>query len=132
MACADMSEADQVGRLLLQVDNGCLVTYRKSTDIARNVPSGKVALIILASDESPAALSEMLKWLSRRWPRCPLTVVGNDGSGEQERAARAGGALYLTRPVSSQDWTAILSHALAGHYEGVVGAPAAHREPPQR
>ncbi len=126
-----MSEADQVGRLLSQVDSGCLVTYRKSSDILHNMPSGNVALIILASDDSPAALTDMLRWLGRRWPRCPLTVVGNEGAGYHERAARIGGALYLTRPVAPQDWTAILSHVLTGQREGIVGAPAARPELPQ-
>ncbi len=120
MACSDMSEADQVGRLMQELNTGCLVTYRRTQDVMSNAPAGKVALIILASEDSPAALGRMLKWLRHRWPDSPVTVIGNQGAGEHEMAARAGGAFYLTRPVATQDWTAILSHVLVGQ----IGRPS--------
>ena len=79
-----------------------------------NAPTGKVALIILATADIPAVISQTLKWLRRCWPRCPVTVVGDLGGGEHEMAARKGGACYLTRPVSPEQWTAILIHVLSG------------------
>ena len=133
MACADMSEADQVGQLLSEMNTGCLVTYRQAGDMMLNVPADKVALVILATDEAPAALGRTLKWLRHRWPGCPITVVGDSGANEYEMAARAGGALYLTRPVVPQNWTDILSHTLTGRHkqttqekskEGVLDQPS--------
>jgi hypothetical protein len=112
MTCADVSEADQVGQLLLQVHSGSLVTYSRSEDLMLNQPTGSVALIILANHESPAVLRRLLAWLRNRWPRCPVTVVGNTGCGETEMAAREGGACYLTRPVPEEHWAAVLSGAL--------------------
>ena len=112
MACSDMSEADQVGRQLLEQNTGCLVTYLRAEDMLLNAPAGRVALVILATDDSAETLSRTLSWLHRRWPRCPITVVGDTGCGEYELAAREGGATYLTRPVSPEAWSAILTHAL--------------------
>jgi len=77
-----------------------------------NTPSGKVALVILATDDSAPLLRRSLDWLRRRWPGCPITVIGDTGCGEHEMAAREGGANFLTRPVSPEQWSAILSQAL--------------------
>lgn len=113
MACTDMSEAELVSRQLLQLNNGCLVTYRRAEDMLFNAPTGKVALIILATADAPVIVGRTLKWLRRRWPRCPITVVGDAGGGELEMTARKGAACYLTRPVNAEQWTALLAHALA-------------------
>jgi len=112
MVCTGMSEAEQVARRLLEVNSGCLVTYRRAEDLLCNSPTGRVALIILATDEEPSALMRTLKWLGHRWPGCPITVVGEAGSTESEMAARQGGALYLTRPVAAKEWTALFTHVL--------------------
>jgi hypothetical protein len=107
-----MSEAEQVGWQLRQFDNGCLATYRRVEDLKYNAPRGKVALTILANADSPSCIRRTIKWLHNRWPRCPLTVVGDAGCGEHEIAAREGGAMFLTRPVGHEQWAAILDHAL--------------------
>jgi hypothetical protein len=107
-----MSEADQIGRQLEQLDGGYLVTYRRAEDLVRNSPVGKVALVILATQDGPAVLGRTLKWLRRRWPKCPVTVVGDRGGGETELAARKEAACYLTRPVGPEQWRALLVHAL--------------------
>jgi len=112
MACADIDEADQVSRQLQQLDSGYLVTYRRAADLVRNAPAGQVALVILATKDSPKTVSRTLKWLRHRWSRCPITVVGDLGSGELELAARKEAALYLARPVGSEQWKALLTHAL--------------------
>ena len=111
MACSDMQEAAQVGRHLLEQNMGCLVTYLKAKDLALNAPSGPVALVILATDDSATMLKRTLTWLRNRWPSCPITVVGDAGSGDHEMAARESGATYVTRPVSDREWSAIVSHA---------------------
>lgn len=114
MVCTDMSEADQVSRQLSELNRGCLVTYRNVGDLVANVPSGKVALIILATNDQPAVTAQVLKWLRHRWPRCAITVVGDGGCGEQEMTARKGGACYLARPIAAEQWAAMLSHVLGG------------------
>jgi len=112
LTCTDMREADEVGRQLLELNNGCLVTYRRAEDLMSNAPAGRVALVILATSDSPEVICRTLKWLRRRWPRVPITVVGDVGGGELELAARKEAACYLTRPVDAQQWRAILGHAL--------------------
>jgi len=113
MVCADDErEADQIARLLTEFDNGCLVIYRRAEDLWSNGPAGKVALVILASAHSPSGTRRTLKWLRERWPRCPVTIVGDSGCGDHEMAAREGGAIYLTRPVSHEQWQAVLNHAV--------------------
>jgi len=112
MACADREEADQVGRHLWELNTGCLVTYLRAGDLMLNTPSGRVALVILATRESVPVLRRTLEWLRRRWPSCPITVVGDAGCGDHEMAAREGGAVFLARPVTDQQWLAILSHSL--------------------
>lgn len=108
MVCTDMSEADQLGRQLLELNNVRLVTYRRMEDLVFNAPTGKVTLVVLASCEEPAALTAMLKWLRNAWPRCPVLVVGDEGCGERERLARAGGAGFMVRPVTVDQWQAAL------------------------
>lgn len=112
MVCADMREAELVGRQLLEMNTGCLVTYRRAEEMKFNVPLGDVALVILATEDRPNRMREILRWLRQRWPRCPITVVGDKGCGVEEMVAREGGAAYLTRPVSPEQWLAVLAHAL--------------------
>jgi DNA-binding response OmpR family regulator len=120
MVCTDISEAELVSRQLSELNSGCLVTYRRAEDLIRNAPMGRVALIILATSDAPAAIGRTLKWLRRRWPRCPITVVGDQGSGELEMTARKGAACYLTRPVTPEQWTAVLTHVLGQPQRGEV------------
>ena len=114
MACEDLSEAVRVGQAISQLNTGTLVTYRKAQDVLANYPAGRVALIILASSDDPQLVGKTLAWMKRRWPQCAITVIGDEGSGPLELAARTGGATYLTRPVSPDQWAAIVHHALKG------------------
>jgi FixJ family two-component response regulator len=119
MACSHMREADQVGRQLLEQHTGCLVTYLRVRDLVLNAPTGRVALVILATDDPPNVLRRTLDWLRHRWPRCPVTVVADGGCGETEMVAREGGASFLVRPVDHSEWSALVSHAL-----GLSASPA--------
>ena len=113
VVCAD-DEADQIRRQLSEFNTGCLITYRRVEDLALNAPAGKVALVVLACNESPAVMRQTLKWLRHRWPGCPITVVGDIGGDEYEVTAREGSAVYVTRPVESEQLGAIVSHVLGG------------------
>ena len=112
MACADAGEADLVSRQLEELNSACLVTYRRAEDLMYGLPTGKVALFILATADTPAVIGKTLSWLRRRWPRCPVLVIGDAGGGDGELTARKGGAYYMTRPVNPQQWNSILTHAL--------------------
>ena len=107
----------------MQFSTGCLVTYRRAEDLLHNAPAGRVALVILATDDAPSVISNTLKWLRRRWAHCPVTVVGDLGSGEHEMAARLGGANYLTRPVQPEQWLAVLAHVLGEPIRSWQSAP---------
>lgn len=124
MACSDMQEADQVGRQLSQQNTGCLLTYLRSEDLLLNAPAGPVALIILATGDHPATMRRILGWLRHRWPGCPITVVGDEGCGQHEMAAREGGATFLTRPVNREHWSAIVTQALQSRRRPAPGPPA--------
>jgi len=112
MVCDDLTEAATVGQELSKLNNGTLVAYRTVRDLALNGPAGRVALVILATNDTPAIIRQTLGWLRGHWPRCPVTVVGQSGGGDHEMAAREGGACYLTRPVAPEQWAAILTHLL--------------------
>ncbi|MCD6303518.1 MAG: hypothetical protein J7M21_00980 [Planctomycetes bacterium] len=124
MACSDMREADEVGRLLSEQNNGCLVSYMRAADVMLNQPSGRVVLVILATNDPPDVLGRLLDWLRNRWPGCPVVVVGDAGGGPCEMAARRGGATYLLRPVRREEWRAVMSRALA-----LAGAPVGRGRP---
>lgn len=113
MACEDLGEAAQVGSQLSQVNNGALITYRRAEDVMLNSPSGRVALIILANSDDSETMGRILSWMRHRWPRCPAVVIGEMGGGDMEIAARKGGASYLTRPVSPQQWAGLVQHVLS-------------------
>ena len=113
MACEDLGEAAQVGKQLSQVNNGALITYRRAEDVMLNCPSGRVALIILANSDDPETMGRILSWMRHRWPCCPAVVIGETGGGDMEIAARKGGASYLTRPVSPQQWAGLVQHVLS-------------------
>ena len=115
VACEDAAEAAQMGRRISQVHTGTLVTYRRAEDILTNSPAGRVALIILSAEDEPTRIGKTLAWMRRRWPQCPVTVVGNEGGTALEMAARTGGATYLTRPVGPDEWAAMVKHVLAMH-----------------
>lgn len=115
VACTDAAEAADISRHVSQVHTGTLVTYRRAGDILSNAPAGRVVLIILAADGDPTAIAKTLSWMRRRWPRCPVAVIGDVGGGAVEIAARTGGASYLTRPVSPEEWAALVQHVLSMH-----------------
>lgn len=112
MVCTDASEAENVSRQLLKVNRGVMVAYRRAEDMIHNAPAGKVALVILATEESATVLTRTLRWLKSHWPGSGVAVVGNVGCGEHEMTARQGGAAYLTRPVLPEQWYALVSHAV--------------------
>ncbi len=112
MICEDLGEAAEVGKLLAQVNTGSLITYCRAADVLLNAPAGRIALIILANSDSPAMVGMTLKRMRRRWPNCPVVVVGDEGAGELEMSARIEGASYLVRPVSSTQWASMIEHVL--------------------
>lgn len=123
MVCTDSSEADEVGRLIAQSNSGCFITYRRAEDLVLHPPAARAALVILATREAPEATARALRWLGNRWPHCPVTVVGDAGSGQYELAARAGGATYVVRPVTAEDWSAVLAQATARALPGTSYVP---------
>lgn len=113
---AHWQEVEQISRLLagLQINTGSLLTYRRIVDLINcPPPSGHVAMVVLASDDPPEVLTRALHWLRNRYLYSAMVVVGDDGCGERELAARIGGANYLTRPMHSGQWAGLLSHALS-------------------
>jgi len=117
LVCAGAREPDLIGLQIAQISNaGCLVTYRRADELQRNVPLGKVAMVILATEDQPHVVRRTLRWLRQLWRRCPVTVVGSAGCGADEMVAREGGATYLTRPVAPEQWRALLEHALGVEY----------------
>jgi ABC-type sulfate/molybdate transport systems ATPase subunit len=111
MVCSDCDEAEEIGREFLKVKTGCLRTYRSTYDVLENPPREPVAAVILATSDDPETTGQTLQWMRHRWPRCPLTVVGDLGGEEHEMAARENSANFLTRPVASSQWRAIANHA---------------------
>ncbi len=77
-----------------------------------NAPTGRISLIIVAGSCDPIKVGRTLNWMRHRWSRCPITVVGDEGGGDLEMAARVNGACYLTRPVSERAWAGMLEHTL--------------------
>ena len=122
--CTDASEADAVGRQLSQLDHGCWVSYRRAEDMMGNPPRSGACLVVLATNEAPHALQRTLRWLRSRWPRCPVVVVGDQGCGPHERAAREGAAGYLTRPVAPEQWAALRAYAESPRGTLPSGTPA--------
>jgi len=53
-------------------------------------------------------------WLKRRHPHCRVAVIADTGCGEEELAARIGGAIFMTRPVDDEQWSALLTGAVRG------------------
>lgn len=114
MSCTEECEADQVGQALLQQNTGVLITYRSAMDLIQNAPRGALAMAILAGRECPAEVRTALSWLRRRHPHCPVAVVADTGCGEEELAARLGGAIFMTRPLADEQWSALLTAAARG------------------
>lgn len=120
MSCTEESEARQVGQALLQQKTGVLITYRSATDLIQNAPSGAVAMVILAGRECPLEMQEVFGWLKRRHPHCPVAVIADTGAGEEELAARIGGAIFMTRPLDDDQWSALLTGAVVRGLQGNV------------
>jgi DNA-binding NtrC family response regulator len=127
MACDDMSQAEEVSHRLWQLNTGALVVYGQVADLRSNPPAGRIAAVIVDTHEPPVAVRRALEWMRHRWPGCPVTVVGDAGGGEQEMAARQGGASFLTRPVTEEQWLSLLAHAVARQGPSVPREPPAYR-----
>ena len=120
MSCTEESEARQVGHALLQQKTGVLITYRSAMDLIQNAPNGNVAMVILAGRECPMEMQQVFGWLKRRHPHCPVAVIADTGAGEEELAARIGGAIFMTRPLYEEQWSALLTGAVARGLQGNV------------
>jgi FixJ family two-component response regulator len=120
MSCTEESEAHQIGHALLQQKTGVLITYRSAMELIHNAPSGAVAMVILAGRECPTEMREVFGWLKRRHPHCPVAVIADTGAGEEELAARVGGAIFMTRPVDDAQWSALLTGVAARGLQGNV------------
>jgi FixJ family two-component response regulator len=103
---------------------GCLVTYGGAEDFVLNSTAGRVALVILAGEEDPAATQRTLRWLRRRWPGCPIIVVRGAGGVEHEMAARRGGALYLSSGEAAKQLPEMVSHTLRARVKDRAGLSA--------
>lgn len=114
MACTDESEARQMAQALSKLNTGVLITYRSAADLIRNAPRGAVSMVILAGRERPTEMRTALACLRRRHPYCPVAVIADTGAGEEELAARIGGAIFMTRPVEQEPWSALLAAASRG------------------
>ncbi|HUS48258.1 MAG TPA: hypothetical protein VM098_09065 [Phycisphaerae bacterium] len=113
MICDDPADAEGAGRSFLNVNRCVLVRYQRPECMMRSMPAGPVAAAIVDLRDPPAVIGRTVEWLRRRWPRCPIAVVGDVGGGELEMAARCGGASYLTRPVTDEQWSGLLPRVLA-------------------
>lgn len=120
MSCTEESEAYQVGQALLHQKTGVLITYRSATELIHNAPNGAIAMVILAGRECPTEMHEVFDWLKRRHPHCPTAVIADAGAGDEELAARIGGAIFMTRPMDDDQWSALLTVATARGLQGNV------------
>ena len=123
MVCGG-EEADQVRSQLLARKTGRLMTYQRVEDMVLNSPTGRVALVVLAVEDDPAAKQRTLRWLRHRWPSCPITVGSGAGGVENEMAARQGGAFYLTSGEAERQLPDMVSHALRAQAGDKAGLPA--------
>lgn len=129
---AHLEESDLLGRLLmqLQVNTGRVVTYERLADLLHNPPpTGSGGLIVVATKDAPALVMQALLWLRDRYGRCMMLVIGDEGCGELELAARAGGANYMTRPVDREQWLVLLSQVFAPVIASAPREPAPRPRP---
>jgi hypothetical protein len=112
MACDDRDEAEQIGQEISQLNNSCLRAYDGVWQFMESPPREHVAAVILATHDDPEAIGQTLQWTRHRWPRCPVTVIGDVGGEGHEMAARQNSANFFTRPVTSAQWRAIVRHAI--------------------
>lgn len=104
-------QAQSLADQLSQADAGCFISYGSSQDLVSRPPAGKVAMAILAAQDSPADTSFAVRWLRNRWPRAAVTVVAAPGRSDYEQAAREGGALFFTEPLAPQQWRDLIAAA---------------------
>ncbi len=112
LICAGGSEVQQAAQAVLQLNNGCLVTFQRVMDLLHNCPVGRLNMIIVSSQGQAQTLEDGLSRLRQRWPHCPLAVIGGKGAGAHELVARQHAAAYLTRPVTQLQWSALVSAVL--------------------
>ncbi len=70
-----------------------------------------------------------LRWLGRRWPRCISVVVSGAADRQLEVRVRSFGAMYVVRPVSYEEWLAILDSGLKRRQLPPAGPPAEVNDP---
>jgi DNA-binding NtrC family response regulator len=129
MACEDHGEAEAIDREMLQVNTRRLRAYESLWQFRENPPREHVAAVILATSDDPETVRQALQWTRQRWPHCSVTVVGDVGGEAHEIAARENGANFLTRPVTSAQWRAVVGHA-AGREQYLEGGSSPERAGP--
>ncbi|KKK67114.1 hypothetical protein LCGC14_2957320 [marine sediment metagenome] len=112
----DTGEADQIVQALSRLNSGRLLRFSHASELATNIPTTQVDLVVLAANDSPECIRGVLKWTRRQWSECLSLVVGWHSGGPTELAARENGALFFLRPVSSDSWNAVMMGVL--RYQG--------------
>lgn len=112
MLSVDASEVKEVGEILSRFE-ATLIRYTSLGDLMQYSPAGRIALAILTNKEPSKRLERLLEGIRHRWPDCRMVVVGDEGGGRYERVARAGGALYLSRPVDVSEWMDVCHSCLS-------------------
>jgi len=108
---ARMGEASQISKsLAASLRDGCVLEFSSLTDIVNCMPAGSLDLLVLTADQSPAETGELLRWARRNWPGCRVIVVCQDSDLELERVVRSNGGLFFVRPVSLEQWHALLQN----------------------
>jgi hypothetical protein len=125
----DRDEAEAIDRELSQVNSSRLRAYEDLWRLLEHPPCEDVAAVILATRDDPETIGQTLQWARHRWPRCLVTVIGDVGGEGHEMAARENSANFLTRPVTSVQWRAVVRHAI-GREQSLEGGSSPERAGP--
>lgn len=109
VVCSDSKAADQITNCLQINGQGRILSFNNSADLAGNLPSFNVDMLVIAGDHPNDELTRILKWARRHWAKGVTVVIGDPGDYSKEIAARSQAAFYLTRPTQQSDWDEILS-----------------------
>lgn len=120
MVCRDDAEAARVGQLLEGIGSGSLMTFRRTEDISSNAPRRAVSLVVMTGMSDADITRDSLRKLRRSLPRVALAVIGETSSIELEIAVREAGAIFFVKPVTDEQWVAMLEHAIVRNGRRIV------------
>ena len=112
LVSADLRDSACIIQSVSSLSEGRIIQFEQLSDLQDSCPSGRIDLLVLASESDNPHLTRDLRRLRRKFSDSVLVVSAPSGSGLVERHARQAGAMFFVSPAPQEFWDGAVEGAL--------------------